>query len=376
MSTTTRSTTRRGFGTVRRLPSGRYQASYIWPAGGTRYTAPTTFQTKTDAAAWLAGRQTDLARGVEPGAAPAARPGRAEVFAAYAARWLAERDLRGRSVIEYRSIIAGHLVPAFGSLRLDEITVAGVRSWYASYGGRTPSARSKAYRVLHAIMASALDEEAIAANPVRVPRGGSDPTVRRIEPATPEEVFAVADAIRPEWRMMILLAAYCALRFGEVAALRRADVDLDRGALSIGRAVTLASDGTAIVGPPKSRAGIREVAIPEGLLGDLRRHILAHAEPGEAGLLFTAPEGGLCRQSSMWRFFRRAADSVGLKGFRFHDLRHTGATWAAGSATMPEVMRFGGWADYRVALRYQHAADTSGARIAASMPMPARGGAA
>ena len=54
--------TRRRFGSVRRLPSGRWQARY-WDAAGNRLTAPTTFATKTDAQRWLSAAETDMARG-------------------------------------------------------------------------------------------------------------------------------------------------------------------------------------------------------------------------------------------------------------------------------------------------------------------------
>ena len=83
-------------------------------------------------------------------------------------------------------------------MRLDEITPLAVREWHASYGTRTPSARAKAYRVLHAIMATAADDDRlIGANPCRVRRGGKDPRQRRINVATPEEVAAMAEAMRP-----------------------------------------------------------------------------------------------------------------------------------------------------------------------------------
>ena len=58
---------RRRFGSVRRLPSGRWQARY-WDAADNRITAPTTFATKTDAQRWLSAAETDMARGVGAGA--------------------------------------------------------------------------------------------------------------------------------------------------------------------------------------------------------------------------------------------------------------------------------------------------------------------
>ena len=89
---------RRGFGTIRRLPSGRLQASYIGP-DDQRHNAPSTFQTRGDADRWLAAQQTAIASGTW-GAQPVAAPRRSTLptFAEYAERWLALRQegARGR----------------------------------------------------------------------------------------------------------------------------------------------------------------------------------------------------------------------------------------------------------------------------------------
>ena len=125
--------------------------------------------------------------------------------------------------------------------------------------------------------------------------------------------------------------------------------------IRVRRAVTRV-DGVMIVGPPKSRAGVRDVAIPPHLLPDLAAHLAAHAGPGRDGLLFTAPRGGQLYQSAMWREWNQARTAVGLPGFRFHDLRHTGATWLAREgATLKERMYRLGHSDPRMAALYEHA---------------------
>ena len=53
---------RRRFGSLRRLPSGRWQGRYIGP-NGRRYAAPTTFATKTDAARWLTAEEAAIMQG-------------------------------------------------------------------------------------------------------------------------------------------------------------------------------------------------------------------------------------------------------------------------------------------------------------------------
>jgi integrase len=356
-------TTRSGFGTVRKLPSGRWQASYVWPkSSGQRHCAPTTFDAKRYADGWLRARWTDIQR--EQWTEPVAPRGAVPTFASFAADWMATRPLRGRSAREYRSVLGGHLLPAFGALRLDQITPRAVAEWHGSYGQRTPSTRAKAYRVMHAIMTTAVEYEIIAANPCRVRRGGSDSRTRRITIATEHEIDVIADAIRPEWRLMVLLAAWCSLRFGELAELRRRDVDLDGGVLRIDRAVTRGDHGL-VSGPPKSAAGIRSVHIPADLVADLAQHLLAYAQPGERGLLFTTHRGGQLYESCMYRDWNRARIAAGRPDLRFHDLRHTGLTMAAEvGATTKQLMRRAGHANPAMAMIYQHATDRADAELA------------
>jgi integrase len=351
---------RRGFGKVRKLRSGRWQASYVHD--GRRHNAPSTFQAKTDAAGWLAAQQTDIARGTWGKPAPA-RTAAVPTFAQYAARVITHRasnGLRPNTERKYRGLLAGHLVPAFGPARIDQITVAGVNEWFASYGRRTPGARANAYRLLTSVMKAAIDEGLRESNPCRVRGGSADPRrAHDIEAATTEQVDALAAAMRPQWRMVVLLGAYCQLRFGELAELRRKDVELDldagRGVLRVRRAMSRV-DGVILAGPPKTGAGVRDVAIPPHLLPGLAAHLAAHAGPGRDALLFTTPRGSQLYHAVLYRDWNTARVEAGLPGFHFHDLRHTGLTWLArDGATLKERMYRAGHADPRMAARYEHA---------------------
>ena len=89
---------------------------------------------------------------------------------------------------------------------------------------------------------------------------------------------------------MVLLAAWCAMRFGELTELRRKDIDLVNGVVRIRRA-WCGCDGEFIVGTPKTDAGTRDVAIPPHLMPIVREHLADHVEPGRDGLLFPAKQG-------------------------------------------------------------------------------------
>ena len=137
--------------------------------------------------------------------------------------------------------------------------------------------------------------------------------------------------------------------------------------LKVSRAVSRTDAGLE-AGPPKSEAGIRDVTVPEFLRADLAAHLLAHAQPGPDGLLFTTPRGGQLYQSCMFREWDAARTAAGRPDLRFHDLRHTGATWAAEEgATTKQLMRRLGHANPAMAMLYQHATDRGDARVAARL---------
>jgi integrase len=357
---------RRGFGAVRKLPSGRHQASYLGPDGH-RHPAPATFDTRRDAEAWLAAAQTAIANGDWRRPEPARSP--IPPFGAYADAWLAGHTLRPRTRAEYRKLLDGHLRPAFGDQRIDDITPARVRVWHAGLAEVTgPTRRAHAYALLRVILNTAVADDVITANPCRVRGAGSAKRARKVKPATLAELEVIVAGMPEQWQAAVLIAAWCGLRFGELAELRRRDVDLEHRALRIRRAVTHV-DGENVVGQPKSEAGVRDVSIPPHLVPVLRDHLAGHVARGRDALLFPAPSGEQMRSNSqMHRAFQDARKVAGRPDLRFHDLRHTGATLAAATgATLAELMHRLGHSTPQAALIYQHATADRDAAIAAAL---------
>ena len=355
---------RRGFGTLRRLPSRRFQASYVGP-DGRRHTAPATFDTYGDAEGWLARAQADISRDEWHRPAPPKR--RADTFAGYSAAWLATRPLTARTRSEYGKILATHLLPAFGALALDDIDAPMVRGWYAGLA-TGPTRKAHAYALLKTILATAVADDAIPANPCRIRGAGLAKRARKPRPATLAELAVITEAVRPRWQAMILLAAWCGLRFGELAELRRADIDLTAGVVRVRRAVTDVA-GQSVIGTPKSAAGVRDVTIPPHLLPLVADHLAEHVGRGQDALLFTAVNGGHLRSSSrMHEEFHAGCAEAGRPDLTFHGLRHTGATLAAATgATLAELMHRLGHSTPGAAMLYQHASADRDAAIAAAL---------
>ncbi|CDR08171.1 tyrosine-type recombinase/integrase [Streptomyces iranensis] len=341
---------RREFGTVRQLPSGRWQARY-WAPDGSRRKAPETFASKTDAQTWLTLTQADIERNlwVDPDVG-------AVNFEAYALTWVEERGLSATTDELYRRLLRLHILPAFGDMDLDELTPPGVRSWRAerlTVTGATTVAKS--YRLLKAIMETAADDELIRRNPCRIKGAGTEKAKER-PTATVEQVDALADAVGPRWRLMVYFGAYGPMRPEEQAALRRPDVTLDPLAARVREAAPELTTGRRAEGDTKSDAGVRTVYLPGFLYIEVKRHLDWFAEKELNGLLFVGEKGAPFRRSSFGRKWRRARAKVGLpEDFRFYDLRHTGHTLSTQSgATLKDTMVRAGQSSEKAALIYQH----------------------
>lgn len=383
---------RRPFGSLRRLPSGRLQARYVCPDCHEQHAAHTTFMTTGDADAWLAGVRTDIVREVylcpvERKAREEAEAAARQTFSAYAEVWLENRrrpdgtPLRQRTRLLYRSMLDRELLPAFGPTRLDQITRAQIKRWHGGLPSQRRTGNAHAYGLLRTILSSAVDDELLAVNPATLKGAGQTKRQRTIEPATVPELEAIAARMPGSYGMAVLLAGWCALRFGEVAELRRRDVSADGATLKVHRAMTF-RDGRVLVGEPKSDAGRRDITVPPHLRDALVQHLSLHVRPGQDGLLFPSvrPPKGACdcghdgcsgghlTGTTMFRWFDAARRDADRPDLRFHDLRHTGLTLAAhAGATLPDLMKRAGHSSVNAAQVYMHAARGRDAEIASRM---------
>lgn len=362
---------KRRFGRIRKLPSGRWQARYQGPDGIDR-PAPRTFPTKTDADIWLSTKEAEIRSGewIDPdrGRVP---------FAEYASAWVEERpNLRPNTLQMYRYTLTRYLIPAFGNRAVADIREADVRRWRKNLldQGAGVATVAKVYRLLRAVLNTAVDDGLIRRNPCRVKGASLDRSPER-PVLTLRQVFDLADVIDPPYRALVLLAVFGSLRWGELAALRRRDVDLDTGVVRVERSLTMLPGGGYEFGPPKTQAGRRAVVVPETILPELRWHVTRFAVPGDDGLLFVSPAGSPLRENN----FRRRVWLPALRKARLpdsthiHDLRHTGnQLTASAGASLRELMDRMGHSSTRAALIYLHGSDARQREIADSLGKLAR----
>ncbi len=366
---------RRGFGRIEKRDSGRYRAAYTGP-DGRLYRAPMTFDARDDAVAWLSARRAEIQMEVWAPAAAARAAFRREVptLREYGDRWLENRKTRGRELRpttrqQYRMILDTYIYPAFGDEQLDLISADTVNRWYDALAPGKETIRSQAYSLLRTIFTSAASERPhplIPYNPAHIRGAGNTARLHKVGPASLAELETIVDELPDRYKLMALLAAWCAMRFGELTELRRKDIDMVNSRVKITRGVVRAG-GEFIVGLPKSDAGVRDVAIPPHLVPVVKAHLKNHTGRGKDALLFpaAADSNSHMAPSTLYKVYYPARKAAGRDDLRWHDLRHTGAVLAAQTgATLAELMGRLGHSTPGAAMRYQHAAADRDTEIA------------
>lgn len=344
--------TRRLFGAIRKLPSGRYQASYLDPHGKRR-PAPTTFTSKIDADAWLSLQRSALETGAWRGTDERLTVGE------YAATWFAALRVRPRTMYGYRKTFDRWIAPTFGTTPVGAVTRPMVRAWVGSFSDERPYARVNAYRLLSRIYTDAVEDGIVRESPVHVKGARQGPPPRQGHALTVPEILAVAERMPTGRGLTVILSAFCALRPGEVLALRRRDIDQGAHVVHVRETASARYGGGAHIGPTKTAASNRTVNYPAQLHDWIAEHLATYAAPGASGHMFPSPvnPGDPISTGAYRSAVLNAAKGAGLEDVRPHDFRHSGATLAAGTgATVRELMARLGHTSPVVAMQYQHSA--------------------
>src|SRR5699024_1837511 len=328
------------------------------------------FQTIGDARAALDIARSERARGIFIPPAERRRERRDEeamqrlhsvTVSEWCKDWLERLRGAGRSIgttRSYSSTMNVHVLPSIGDQRLIDVTRQDIDDLLEQVRAKGGPWENVA-RTLRAFYRAAIAAEVggVTESPVRasIPKG--DP--HSIDPeqvATPEQVVQLAEAMPERLRIAVPLAAWCALRQGELLGLQRRDLDLKAALLHVRRQWHSKSQPPAYA-PPKTGSA-RSVSVPGALIEPLRQHLDGHVLTGAESPLFPSsrdrkrPMG----QTGLDKAWRQARADVGVPNLRFHDLRATGLTeYARAGATLDELMRRGGHRDVNVALRYQRA---------------------
>ncbi|HEY3034212.1 MAG TPA: tyrosine-type recombinase/integrase, partial [Streptosporangiaceae bacterium] len=278
--------------------------------------------------------------------------------------WLISRtSIRPSTLRSYHHHVDAHLIPHLGRLQLDELTGRHVATMFrtlaATPTGRgrppTPGTLHRIRATLRAALNAAVREGLRSDNPARhVELPG--PRRPHAEVWTNQQITAwreqgqrpivavwtaqqlaaflatiTDDRLYPMWWLIALRG----LRRGEAAGLRWCDLDLHAGTLTIAQQ-RIAYGTTVHVGPPKTAASRRSIALDHAtvrLLREHRRHQQTERDAAgdrwqDSGYLFTTADGSPLHPDWLTRRFRRLVTASGLPPVRLHDLRHGAASVA------------------------------------------------
>jgi integrase len=311
----------------------RWLARWVDHSGNER---SKSFDRKADAQRHVASVSGALATGTY------ADPKRAAaMFSAVAEEWFSSKgSLRPKTRAGYRSLLDIHVLPRWRDVRLGDITHADVQAWInrlsmdpevrqrkatgddAENKGLSPARVIQAYQVVDQTLNYAVRAKYIAINPadhVQLPRKASPEKIA----LTHEQVRLLAEA-SGELSTQVYTLAYVGLRYGECAALRVRDLDLEKGRLRVSRSVTAVARMGLVEGPTKTHQA-RNVPVPGFVADALGEHITGR--PSDA-LVFPGPDGEwMPLDWFAWRF-EKACAKADLDNVTPHTLRHTAGSLA------------------------------------------------
>jgi len=315
-----------------------YIARYRTPDRAERSQA---FPRKVDAERFAANQEHRIASGtwIDP------RRGQ-ESLAEFYGRWRAGAEERSHpapsTLAKYEGIWRLYVAPSLGGYPVANITRKDVRDLVTGASKRSPWQAREALKLVRMLLNLALDDDLIGRNPAAgVPSPATERSPVRV--LRPWELEAVVANLPERWRAFVVLGAYASLRWSELVAVKRDDIDVEERTLRVDEKVVEVR-GRFEWGRPKTRDSARTVHLPKVTVRPLAGHLLRFPplrgteDPRWEGLVFYGKHKGPIRRHVFRPVWDRACRAARLEGVRPEWLRHTGASLAyAASKDMKAV---------------------------------------
>lgn len=339
---------RRSFGNITRLPSGKYRARYTGPDGA-MHKAPATFYDRDDAAAWLRNERKLIEFGEWTSPTSRTRTKEAEglTVGEWVERWLelrsrGTRPLKPSTLQDYRQTLDRRLLKVSGragrlrGIALSRVSRRDVAEWWDAISLQfdSPPYNRNAYSRLKTALGAAVARDLIPANPVDVEDAKSRPKPARKTLPEVEVMDGIVEQLGPEHtntrgfhRLIAVLTLFHGLRIGEALALRRRDVSITDDTITVtvaGNAARIAGVGMIRQDTPKTDAGYRMVPV----FTRFRPHVIEHLKMvggSPDALLFATPGGKIVMDTSYRSVMNAAKKRAGFEGVKITP--HYGRVW-------------------------------------------------
>lgn len=348
------------FGTIKTAPNGKYYGRYRHN-GRDYYTPRRDTTTEVDDDLTLA--HASIINGTHDTPTQTQAPKIHLTLGQWAQQWfisLAKDGYSPNTIRSYLTHWTHHILPAYAHLTIDTITRDDATQLYNRIiaQGKTPTTACNVIRSFSTGMKAAAARGYIRENPIHTPpMRHSHAPQRRGQALTPTQLSQLITGAPEYWKAAFTLASWGAMRYGEIAALTRADIITDSNmlAVTINKAVKRSPTGELVIGPPKSRAGYRTITIPTPYEHIITNHLEKHVHPEPDALLYRTRSGNYTSDGTMRSKLHETLAQLGLPKIRFHDLRHTGLTaYAQAGATHADLMYRAGHSSVETVMIYQH----------------------
>lgn len=279
-------------------------------------------------------------------------------------------EVRETSLQKNVEVLQQHVLPFFGSVRIDKLTVQKLQDWknQINEAGYQPKTKQNFYKYFRALLNYAVKMEYLPQNPLLRVGSFKAPLEAHREMLfyTPEEFIDFISAARgsaeasdtlQEWSIYVFfnIAFFTGMRKGEINALNWTDIR--DGEIHITKSVTQKLKGEDRITPPKNRSSIRVIQIPDPLQAVLDEHYeRCRMLPGFCPEYFVCGGPMPARDTTISKALIRYATAAGVKPIRVHDFRHSHASLLANNGiNIQEIARRLGHSDISITLKtYSH----------------------
>jgi integrase len=270
----------------------------------------------------------------------------AEHVRARVAQWAAASDISPKTAERYQDLTENQIVPFLGAKPMQKLRAPDIEAWHTSL--RTSGRRdgkggvsARTIRFAHSLLSKCLDEavrhELAVRNValVQKPGAGGD-EAKEMVILTAEQQQTVLGGLRGKpLYPLVVTALYSGIRRGELLALRWGNVDLDGKVIRVRESLEETEAHGRRFKTPKTKAGRRDITLPDVIVETLRDHRRQQLEhrlalglgklPDDA-LVFPTIDGGPQSPNEVSKKWAAVADDFGFPDVTLHGLRHTHAS--------------------------------------------------
>lgn len=270
----------------------------------------------------------------------------------YLEHWLEEvhkPTIRVSTYLNYRNFLDNHILPALGHFHINKLTPQRVQAFYSQKlkEGLAPGSVRDIHIVLHKALENAVRWRLVGRNVCDdvSPPGQVKHEIQSLTKDQAQQFLLAAKGHKLEGLLTLALAT--GMRRGELLGLRWQDVNIEDHSLQVRRTMARLGKEGVVESQPKTQKSKRKIVLPQFVVEVLKQHHIHQLETRirvgtaweENGLVFPNGFGRFLDQGQLHVMFKNFLKDASLPPMRFHDLRHSAATFLLSMGVHPKVVQ-------------------------------------